>query len=192
MTKATVTGTEIDAGGNLLAGVQVTAALYPWRLCWSEETYGINPAGISTESASDGTWSLDLECTDSMTPVGMTYEISRFYNGAFLPPLWITVPAGGGDYLALVTSEPASVMPGQGPPGPQGGVGPIGPPGTTSVYDQYVPASVWTIAHNLGRYPSVTTVDSGGDTVYGDIDYLSANELTISFASAFGGVAYLN
>jgi hypothetical protein len=48
------------------------------------------------------------------------------------------------------------------------------------------------VAHNLGKYPSATVLDSAGDQVEGAIAYLDTNTLTISFSAAFGGVAYLN
>ena len=56
------------------------------------------------------------------------------------------------------------------------------------------PASqkVWTITHNLGKNPSVSVADSAGTWVVGEVEYLSNNELTITFNSSFSGVAYLN
>jgi hypothetical protein len=53
-------------------------------------------------------------------------------------------------------------------------------------------ATSWTITHNLGEFPSVTVVDSGGSVCMGDITYNSANQLTLSFGAAFSGTAYLN
>jgi hypothetical protein len=46
--------------------------------------------------------------------------------------------------------------------------GPPGPPGTLQVgtgdaffsLDQQVALATWTVAHNLGKYPSVTVIDS--------------------------------
>jgi len=51
---------------------------------------------------------------------------------------------------------------------------------------------VWTITHNLGKNPSVSVADSAGTWVVGEVEYLSNNELTITFNSSFSGVAYLN
>lgn len=53
-------------------------------------------------------------------------------------------------------------------------------------------AATWTITHNLGKYPSVTIVDSGGDQVLGEVEYTSVNQLVVSFSAAFAGKAYLN
>lgn len=53
-------------------------------------------------------------------------------------------------------------------------------------------AATWNITHNLGKFPSVSIVDSGNTVVRGDIDYTSENTLTITFSAPFGGKAYLN
>ncbi len=62
----------------------------------------------------------------------------------------------------------------------------------TYVHDQATPSTIWTVTHNLSRYPSVTTIDSAGTQVFGGLAYVSVNELVISFSSAFGGKAFLN
>lgn len=50
----------------------------------------------------------------------------------------------------------------------------------------------WTITHNLGKFPSVTVVDSANTVVIGDVDYSSSNSLVITFNAAFSGCAFLN
>lgn len=60
------------------------------------------------------------------------------------------------------------------------------------VYKQNIPSSVWTIIHNLDKYPSVTIVDSAGSVVMGDIEYVSTSTLRVTFSSEFAGAAYLN
>ena len=60
------------------------------------------------------------------------------------------------------------------------------------VHTQSVAASVWTITHNLDKYPSVTVVDSGENVVVGDVQYIDRNSLTVAFNGAFSGKAYLN
>lgn len=57
---------------------------------------------------------------------------------------------------------------------------------------QSLPASTWTITHNLSKHPSVEVVDSGGANVYGYVTYISDNQLTVSFSAAFSGEAYCN
>jgi hypothetical protein len=59
-------------------------------------------------------------------------------------------------------------------------------------FDQGVPASVWTITHNMGKFPAVSVVDSGGTIVEGQVDYVDNNNLTIKFTASFSGKAYLN
>ena len=53
-------------------------------------------------------------------------------------------------------------------------------------------SSVWTVVHNLGKFPSVTVVDSSGTKVYGEVEYINENSLNILFSEAFTGIAYLN
>ncbi len=50
----------------------------------------------------------------------------------------------------------------------------------------------WTIIHNLGFRPSVTVIDLDGDVVNGDITYNTSDQLTLTFAQAIKGEAYLN
>ena len=80
-------------------------------------------------------------------------------------------------------------------PGPQGPAGPQGPSGSsfaTYTHNQSTAASTWVITHNLGCRPSVTIVDSAGNVQIGEILYDSNNQVTVTFAAAFGGYAYLN
>jgi hypothetical protein len=66
----------------------------------------------------------------------------------------------------------------------------------TFVFTQGVAATTWTIQHNLGKFPSVGVVDTinvaNGQIYYGDVKYIDSNNLTVTFASAFSGKAYLN
>lgn len=60
------------------------------------------------------------------------------------------------------------------------------------VYDQGVASQVWTINHNLDKYPAVVAVDTAQSVVVGQIDYIDVNNLTITFNASFSGEAYLN
>lgn len=60
------------------------------------------------------------------------------------------------------------------------------------VYNQQISSDEWIIEHSMNKYPSVTIVDSGDSVVIGDIEYISMNEVKISFTAAFAGKAYLN
>ena len=55
-----------------------------------------------------------------------------------------------------------------------------------------VAAAKWTITHNLGKYPSVTVVDSANTVVVGNVDYTTSNSLVITFNAAFSGCVFLN
>ena len=52
--------------------------------------------------------------------------------------------------------------------------------------------SVWSIEHNLSRFPAVQVVDTAGSVVIGDIQYIDQNNITITFSAPFAGTAYLN
>ena len=60
------------------------------------------------------------------------------------------------------------------------------------VFNQPVAALTWNITHNLNKFPSATMVLSTGQKGYGDIVYIDENNLTITFASAESGKAYMN
>ena len=60
------------------------------------------------------------------------------------------------------------------------------------VYEQTVASELWTITHGMGKYPSVSVVDSAGTAVVGDVQYLDEDSLTVSFTAPFIGTAYLN
>ena len=62
----------------------------------------------------------------------------------------------------------------------------------TFIFNQPTPAATWVVNHSLGRFPAVTIVTSSGDQSYGDINYVNSSQITLSFASAFAGVAYFN
>jgi len=84
-----------------------------------------------------------------------------------------------------------------GPPGPPGPEGPPGPPGESALAETYTftqlsPSDSWVIAHNLGRYPSVSVVDSGDSTVIPNVTYYDADHIIVAFGSPTSGKAYLN
>lgn len=82
-----------------------------------------------------------------------------------------------------------------GDQGEQGEPGIPGQDGTDDAFylhDQMIAATTWNITHNLGKYPSVTVVNSAGDEVVGNLSYVSTNALQINFSAANSGKAYLN
>lgn len=60
------------------------------------------------------------------------------------------------------------------------------------VHDQIMASKMWVINHPMGRYPSVTVVDSGGNQVAGEIRYESLSQIRLLFSAEFSGKAYLN
>jgi hypothetical protein len=73
-------------------------------------------------------------------------------------------------------------------------MGPQGPAVSTGfVYDATgSPTVLWTVTHNLGKFPAVMVVDTGNSVLEADIHYADANQLTVSFGAPTSGKAYLN
>lgn len=59
-------------------------------------------------------------------------------------------------------------------------------------HDQTVPATEWTVTHNLNKRPSVSVQDSAGTDVVGAVSYIDMNSLKIEFIGAMSGQAHLN
>lgn len=73
--------------------------------------------------------------------------------------------------------------------------GPQGPPGVDGgsfYHSQAAVSSTWVVAHNLGYRPNVTTFNSADMQVEGGVVHDSANQLTVTFSSAFSGYAVLS
>ena len=62
----------------------------------------------------------------------------------------------------------------------------------TFIFDQGVPAATWDITHNLGKFPSITVVDTGNTVIFSEYNYVSNNRVILTFSAAFAGKAYLN
>jgi len=62
----------------------------------------------------------------------------------------------------------------------------------TFVFDQAVPSAVWTITHNLGKFPSVSVVDTQKEVYWGNVEYINSNQLKVTFSGSFAGQAFLN
>lgn len=59
-------------------------------------------------------------------------------------------------------------------------------------HNQSTASITWTIAHNLNKFPSVTVALSTGQQGFGDVTFIDENNLTITFAGAESGKAYMN
>ena len=62
----------------------------------------------------------------------------------------------------------------------------------TFVFDQVAASTTWNIQHNLGKFPSITVIDTGDTVVTGEYTYIDNNNVTLTFSAAFAGKAYLN
>ena len=63
---------------------------------------------------------------------------------------------------------------------------------STFEFTQGVPATTWNIQHNLGKFPSITVIDTGDTVVTGEYTYIDNNNVTLTFSAGFAGKAYLN
>jgi hypothetical protein len=62
--------------------------------------------------------------------------------------------------------------------------------GGSYTHNQLVPATVWTVTHNLGYFPNITVVDSTNREVIGSTEYIDLNTIQLTFSGAFSGKAY--
>ena len=60
------------------------------------------------------------------------------------------------------------------------------------VHDQTVLATVWTINHNMAKFPSVGLIDQNGELMGGIVDHVDNNNLTVTFSVPVMGTATLN
>lgn len=106
-----------------------------------------------------------------------------------VPPTIPSITVSAPPIPAISTQQPSSsvtVVPVVGPPGPSGG--------STYEYTQLTPSTVWTINHNLGRYPAtVQLYASDLSTSYSEfiIQHLDVNTLRISMDTPTAGIAFL-
>ncbi len=64
--------------------------------------------------------------------------------------------------------------------------------GTRYTHTQSVPANSWNIVHGMGLFPSVTTTNSSGKEIKGEVVWLSDTTIAVSFSRPLTGFAYLN
>lgn len=63
---------------------------------------------------------------------------------------------------------------------------------TTYTHTQGTASTTWTITHNLERFPSITVIDTGGNQIFAQAQFIDENQIILTFSSAFTGKAYLN
>lgn len=110
----------------------------------------------------------------------------RFGPCPFVGPL----PVRGDDCLVIFDDErqPWVVIPGAIEEGGGGGTG----DDKNYVHTQGSPSTVWSVTHNLGKFPAVDVVDTGDSVVIPTVHYDSTNAVTLTFGSATSGKAYFN
>ena len=62
----------------------------------------------------------------------------------------------------------------------------------TFIFVQGVPATVWNIPHNLGKFPSVSIINNNNIVINGEVTYIDNNNVQLNFSAGFSGSAYLN
>ena len=62
----------------------------------------------------------------------------------------------------------------------------------TFIFTQAVPATTWNITHNLGKFPSVSVINSNNVVINGEVTYTDNNNIQANFSAGFSGKAYLN
>lgn len=107
------------------------------------------------------------------------------------PAETVTIPVERVTVITAGIQGPEGVQGPEGPEGPQGEPGALGSD-AYYVHNQNVPATDWTVNHNLNKYPAVQVIDSGGTVVIGQIDHISVNQLIVRFSVVFGGQAICN
>jgi len=62
----------------------------------------------------------------------------------------------------------------------------------TFIFTQSVPQTVWNITHNLNKFASVTVVSDQNQVMIGNVSYINANTVQLTFSAPFSGKAYFN
>lgn len=59
-------------------------------------------------------------------------------------------------------------------------------------FTQFNAESVWTIEHNLDKYPSIQAYNTADERIIGEEKHITQNKLTITFSEPVAGYANLN
>lgn len=58
-------------------------------------------------------------------------------------------------------------------------------------YQQTTAATIWTVAHNLGRKPPITVTDHLGSEILADVAYIDDNIIQVTHGVAITGFVFL-
>jgi len=139
-----------------------------WKVLTVTDSTGYYTVGVSLVDSAGGNFANNTELAIQVLRTGMDEVIP-----------W---PTGSEPSLAGVPDGTLWVEYGTG--ATAGGIG--------FTFVQAVAASTWVIDHSLPIQPNVTTVDSTGRQVEGDVVYTDTDTITITFSAAFAGKAYLS
>lgn len=117
-----------------------------------------------------------------------------------LPATEVTVTQNDVAVTVTSLSTVVTVQVADGPPGPRGLKGDQGDPGDPGAdpvpdfmtHTQNVPSTLWTVAHNLGKFPSVGLRDTAGTSFIATITHIDENNLTVGTAQPQTGYADCN
>lgn len=131
-----------------------------------------------------GTAKYDSELLKSLEQLRLEMEAASFHNATLTGTSTSETPPSGDysdriattEFVIDVTNQVLSGAPGD----------------SRYIHNQNVASDVWVINHNLGKFPSVSVVDSSNELVIGFLRYHNSNNLEVHFESAFSGKAYLN
>jgi len=59
-------------------------------------------------------------------------------------------------------------------------------------HSQTTASTIWTVTHNLAKFPSIETVDSSLEEIAGEVTHVDNDNLTITFNQPVSGFAYVN
>lgn len=59
------------------------------------------------------------------------------------------------------------------------------------VHEQVTPAGSWNVVHNFGKIPHVVVTNEAGEWLLADMEFPSANQVVVTFATPSAGKAYL-
>jgi hypothetical protein len=134
-----------------------------------------------------------LPCTDNagLSPAGWMWQAVIQVPGSF-GHFWFLLPSTLGSTADISSVTPATEPP---PPGSvfvssvNGQSGALTIPVAAHFTQGFTAQSVVTVAHGLGRLPAVTVVDSAEDVCTGDVRYVDANTVQLTFSAPFSGTA---
>lgn len=115
-----------------------------------------------------------IHSTSQSGPVKLNYSTSYTQNGQNV----IEINSGG--CITKINLNPAISI-------SNGGGG-----NTQFSYNQTIASTIWTINHNLGFVPNVTTVNSSGQEIVGVVTTLNNTTVVVEFSDALTGYAYLS